>query len=254
MTLTRFTKPYESTEAVDAAARHHRWLAVHAPSLRQPELIAQGPNSLVFQWIDGRHARPEDLVRLAALLGDAHGAAWSTDLYRAALDEPYAFRDGTPFPDFLSVREAVLRRRLEQGHLPGRPALQMMLSRLERAAEGPAAFYKDSNPRNFLLTDDGTVFTVDTDDLGLAPFGYDLAKLIATLIMTFGPIDPNAIDEALAAYNRACASHDPLLGTTNRERLDDFLALHAVLTAPYTGRNGYRFGHLPLVTHHEGTP
>ncbi|MEV2189807.1 phosphotransferase [Streptomyces phaeochromogenes] len=254
MTTTRFTKPYDSAEAAEAAARHHRWLAVHASPLRQPELIDVGANSLTFEWIDGRHARPEDLVRLAGLLGDAHGSAWSTDLHQAALDESYAFRDGAPFPDFLSVRGAVLRLRLEQGHLPDEAALQMMLSVLERAAGGPAAFYKDSNPRNFLLAEDGTVLTVDTDDLGLAPFGYDLAKLIATLIMTYGPIDPSEVDEALTAYNRACALHDPLLGTTNRERLDDFLALHSVLTAPYAGRNGYRSGHLPLVTHHEGTP
>lgn len=254
MTATRFTKAYKSTEAAEAAARHHRWLAVHAPPLRQPKLIATGVNSLAFEWIDGRHAQPEDLVRLAGLLGDAHGSAWSTDLHQAVLDEPYAFRDGTPFPDFLSVREAVLRRRLEQGHLSDEAALQMMLSVLERTAEGPAAFYKDSNPRNFLLTDDGTVFTVDTDDLGLAPFGYDLAKLISTLLMTYGPIDPRAVDDALAAYNQACAVHDSLLGTTDRARLDDFVSLHSVLTAPYVGRHGYRFNHLPLVTHHEGTP
>ncbi|MCX5302811.1 aminoglycoside phosphotransferase family protein [Streptomyces sp. NBC_00160] len=252
MIPTRFTKPYVNAEAADAAARHHRWLAVHAPSLRQPDLIVAAANSLAFEWIDGRHARPTDLVRLAGILGDAHGAAWSTDLHRATLDEPYAFRDGTPFPDFLSVRKAVLRRRLEQGHLPDEAALQMALSVLEHVAEGPAAFYKDSNPRNFLIADDGTVFTVDTDDLGLAPFGYDLAKLIAALVMTYGPIGTRSIDEALAAYNRACAAYGPLLGTTNRKRLDDFLALHCVFTAPYAGRNGYHYGPLPLTAHRKG--
>ncbi|MCX5317805.1 hypothetical protein [Streptomyces sp. NBC_00154] len=115
-----------------------------------------------------------------------------------------------------------------------------MLTLLEKTAEGPTAFYKDSNPRNFIITEAGDVYTVDTDDLTLAPMGYDPAKLIATLVLTYGPLPAPAIDSALRAYNEAAERHDPQLGTTDRERLDDFLALHAVLTAPYAGRNGYR--------------
>ena len=49
--------------------------------------------------------------------------------------------------------------------------------RLIVAADGPAAFYKDANPRNFLITPAGHPVTIDFDDLTLAPFGYDLAKL-----------------------------------------------------------------------------
>jgi hypothetical protein len=179
---------------------------------------------------------------LAVLLGDTHGAAWASDLHGARLDRPHGFQDGGVFGDYRSCREAALRRRLETGHLPNGAALRAMLTLLERTAEGPTAFYKDSNLRNFLFTEDGTAFSVDTDDLTLAPFGYDLAKLIATLIMTYGPLPPADTNAALSGYNQAAARHDARLGATSRERLDDFLALHSVLTAPYAGRHGYRYG------------
>ncbi|WP_327748118.1 phosphotransferase [Streptomyces europaeiscabiei] len=242
MRTTHFTKTYATQEATAAADRHRTWLAAHAQPLRQPALTVIGPKSLTFEWIEGRHAEPGDLPRLAGLLGDAHGTAWTSDLRSVSLNGPHTFRDGTQFGGYLAVREVALRRRLEQGHLPDRIALHAMLTLLEKTAEGPAAFYKDSNPRNFLFTEDGTLFTLDTDDLTLAPFGYDLAKLITTLVMTYGPLGPPAIDEALSTYNEAAGRHDSRLGTTDRERLDDFLALHCVLTAPYAGRNGYRFG------------
>jgi hypothetical protein len=241
MTAASFTKMYRGPEQAEAAARHHRWLTTHAQPMRQPALLEIRSSTLSFERIDGRHVRPGDLVKLAGLMGDAHGSAWASDLHRATLDMPHTFSDGTSFPDFLSVREAALRRRLEQGHLPDKPALHTMLSLLEQTANGSCAFYKDSNPRNFLITGDGTCFAVDTDDLTLAPPGYDLAKLITTLLMSYGPLAPSAITEALTAYNRAAGRHDPLLATTSRERLDDFLTLHSVLTAPYAGRHGYHY-------------
>lgn len=242
MKMNRFIKNYATPEQAAAAARHHAWLAAHAQPLRQPTLTVIGPNSLAFERIEGRHAERGDLLRLAGQLGDAHGTAWVSDLRPVSLDEPHTFPDGVLFGDYLAVREVALRRRREQGHLPDRIALHAMLTLLEKTAEGPTAFYKDSNPRNFLFTEDATLFTLDTDDLTLAPFGYDLAKLIATLIMTYGPISPLVIEEALSTYNKAAGRHDSRLGTTGRERLNDFLALHCVLTAPYAGRNGYRFG------------
>ncbi|MEV0372569.1 phosphotransferase [Streptomyces sp. NPDC050636] len=244
MTLFHFSKHYETPAKAAAAACHYGWLATHAKPLRQPALTVVGPASLTFEHIDGRHAQKEDLLPLAALLGDAHGAAWASDLHRAQLDMPHELRDGSVLADFGSCREAALRNRLESGFLPDTAALHAMLTLLERSTDGPAAFYKDSNPRNFLITLDGTVFSVDTDDVTLAPFGYDLAKLITTLIMTHGPIDPPDIEAALNGYNHAAARHHAQLGATSRERLGDFLALHAVLTAPYAGRNGYRYGWL----------
>ncbi|MFF4874195.1 phosphotransferase [Streptomyces sp. NPDC000961] len=200
---------------------------------------------MTFERVEGRPARPEDMPLLTELLGNAHGAAWTSDLRSVSLNTPHHFQDGATFGDYLGPRQAALQRRREQGYLPDKVALHAMLTLLEKTAEGPTAFYKDSNPRNFLITKTGAVYTVDTDDLTLAPLAYDLAKLIVTLIATYGPLPEGAISKALATYNRAAACHDVRLGTTGRERLDDFVALHAVLTAPYAGRNGYRHGWLP---------
>jgi hypothetical protein len=117
-------------------------------------------------------------------------------------------------------RRAVSGASVRFEHISGRHAETRDLPRLAALLGEPAAFYKDSNPRNFLITGDGTIFAVDTDDLTLAPFGYDLAKLIATLTMTYGEIGPAGIETAREIYNRAAARHD----ATTRERLDNFLA------------------------------
>ncbi|WP_338932760.1 phosphotransferase [Streptomyces netropsis] len=242
MTPTQFTKGYVSTRQAAEAARHYHWLATHARPLLQPALTTTTPTSLTFAWIEGRHSEPDDLPRLAVLLGDAHGAAWASDLHDASLTRPHASRDGALFPDYVACREVALRKRLEQGHLPDASVLDMLLALVEATAEGPAAFYKDSNLRNFLITTEGTIFTVDTDDLTLAPFGYDLAKLITTLVMTHGTIEPPVIEQALDLYNEAASRHDARLAATDLQRLHAFITLHVHLTAPYAGRNGYRFG------------
>jgi hypothetical protein len=241
MTAAEFVKHYDNPAAAAAACRHYLWLAACAWPLRQPGLHTVTGASIRFEHINGRHAETHDLPRLAALLGDAHGAAWESDLRNARLDTPHALLDGNSIGDFLTSRRTALHRRLEQGYLPDIAALRAMLTLLEKPIGGPAAFYKDSNPRNFLVTGDGTIFAVDTDDLTLAPFGYDLAKLLATLTMTYGDIRAAGIETALQIYNRAAARHDARLGATTRELLDVFLALHEVLNAPYAGRNGYRY-------------
>lgn len=245
MTADCFIKHFETPERATAAVRHHAWIAEHAAPLLQPAVTAVGSTTVTFERVEGRPARPEDLPLLAELLGDAHGAAWASDLRSAPLTTPHRFQDGTTFGDYLGPRQAALRRRLEQGYLPDELALHAMLTLLEKTAAGPTAFYKDCNPRNFLITETGAVYTVDTDDLTLAPLVYDLAKLIVTLIATYGPLREGAVVKALTAYNRAAACHDVRLGRTGRERLDDFVALHVVLTAPYAGRNGYCHGWLP---------
>lgn len=242
MTTYLFTKQYETPQQAARAARHYSWLALHAHPLRQPLLTAVGPTSLTYERIDGRAAEPQDLPRLAALLGDAHGAAWAGDLRTASLDVPHRFQDGTEFGDYLAPRRTALHRRRDQGYLPDDQALHTMLDVLEKTAGGPTAFYKDSNPRNFVITHEGTIYTVDVDDLTLAPRGYDLAKLMVALTFTHGPLPPLAVEEALDTYNQAAERHDPHLADTDRSRLDDFARLHAVLTAPYIWRNGYRHG------------
>ncbi|NED06025.1 phosphotransferase, partial [Streptomyces sp. SID6648] len=59
------------------------------------------------------------------------------------------------------------------------------------------------------------------------------------------------VTTALLAYNAAARRYDARLGTTDRGQLDSFLGLHAVLTAPYVGRNGYHHS-LPLRFTHRG--
>ncbi|MEV0884011.1 phosphotransferase [Streptomyces microflavus] len=251
MTFAPFSKPYTEPERAAGAVRHYQWLTEHAKPLRQPALLTVRPNCLTFERIEGRSVRPDDLPCVAALLGHAHGAAWASDLRSASLDTPHQLRDGTTFDDYLGPRKRALRRRHEQGYLPSKTALHAMLGLLETTAQGPCAFYKDSNPRNFIVTSKQDIVVVDTDDLSLAPMGYDLAKLIATLHLTYGPLTDRAVTNALLAYNAAALRHDARLGTTDRNQLDSCLALHAVLTAPYVGRNGYRYS-LPLRFSHRG--
>ncbi|MDF9814037.1 phosphotransferase [Streptomyces sp. SPB162] len=251
MTVPSFTKHYATPERAAKAVRHYRWINEHAKPLQQPALYTVGPDSLTFERIEGRPVRPEDLPRLAELLGHAHGAAWASDLQSASPGIPHHFQDGTTFDEYLGPRQIALRRRHEQGYLPNKAALHAMLGLLEETARGPWAFYKDSNPRNFIITSTGDIVTVDTDDLSLAPLGYDLAKLIATLHLTYGPLTDQAVNAALLAYNAAALRHDARLGTTDRNQLDSSLALHTVLTAPYVGRNGYRYS-LPLRFSHRG--
>lgn len=253
MSLSLFTKQYETAERAARAARHYRWINEHAKPLRQPALHAIGSSSLIYERIEGRSVRPEDLSRMADLLGHAHGAAWRSDLHSASRRTPHRFHDGTHFDDYLRPRKIALRRRHEQGYLPNKVALDAMLVLLEETALGPFAFYKDSNLRNFIITKTGDIVAVDTDDLSLAPMGYDLAKLIVTLHLTYGPLTRQAVDDALFAYNAAAGGHGAWLGATSRDRLDTFLELHAVLTSPYIGHNGYRH-RWPSRSYLRGTP
>jgi Phosphotransferase enzyme family len=232
-----FVKRYDSADRVAQAVRHHHWLAVHAPPMRQPRICAAGPASITFECVAGRHACPGDLPALGRLLGDAHGAAWYARLRNADLSASCS-PSGAGIGDYLTCRRAALRRRLELGFLGGSAELRAALALLEETASGPAAFYKDSNPRNFLITPPGEIYVIDADDLTLAPFGYDLAKLIVTLQMTHGHLGPADVATALAAYNRAAASHGDGLAVS-RSRLDAFNALHQIFNAPYAGRHGY---------------
>ncbi|MEW9533606.1 hypothetical protein [Microbispora sp. NPDC049125] len=231
-----FTKEYPSASACARAVAHHAWLAEHAPPLRQPAIAAVREHAIDFVFVDGRHAEVGDLPALAAALGWAHAAAWVSDLHRARLDTPHPIdlRGTYVMDDFVSPRLAALKtRQLPEAAAPAAERL------LRAAATGPAAFYKDTNPRNILITLTGLQVNVDVDDLTLAPFGYDLAKLIITLAMTHGQLPADVVTSALAAYNdmllRSSLAGVPLA------RLLDYAELHHVFTAPYLGRGGYRY-------------
>ena len=144
-------------------------------------------------------------------------------------------------PSFPAGRLAAVERELAAGHVPNPGLTISQACRLITSADGPAAFYKDANPRNFLITPDGTPVTIDFDDLTLAPFGYDLAKLIVTLAMTHGPIPGAAITEALRAYNLAANGYCPALPPVTWNELMAWAEIHHILTARYADDGRYPF-------------
>ncbi|MET8048523.1 phosphotransferase [Streptosporangium sp. NPDC005286] len=249
-----FTKVYSTEEERAQAVRHHAWLAEHALPFRQPGIEAVGMTSIDFTYIHGRHPGVRDLPMLAALLGDAHGAAWVSDLHRAHLGVPHPLPANHTMADFLAPRLAALDARRRTHHLADDEDLAAAKRLLHAVAIGPAAFYKDTNPRNILITEQGIPIIVDVDDLTLAPFGYDLAKLVVTLAMTYGPLQLTAIQHALAGYNQAATRHDARLGGTSMTQLLGHAELHRILTAPYLGRGGYRHSwpQVRLVIEQEG--
>jgi hypothetical protein len=211
--MNTFVKQYPDARRAAAAVAHLGWLSALHSGVRLPALRYHRGTQVGLEHLDGRTPGPNDLPVLARALGQLHATAHGRDLHRARLDEPYRSR-GLPIADFITPRRDALHRQPVPHH------------------GLPAALYKDANIRNFLITSDG-VAIVDFDDLTLAPFGYDLAKLIVTTAMTHG--EPGPVDAALTAYNarvgpNACPPH----------RLHIYAELHHVLTAGYLGRNGYR--------------
>lgn len=235
----RFVKAYPTAQSRAAAEHHYRWLRNHVQPVQLPALLAVHDTSLEFAHVQGRHATPSDLVRIAAHLGDAHGAAWTNTLHAARMDQPHPINRDCTISDFISPRLAALHRRHQAGYLPA-DDLDVTQNILTTAATEPVTFYKDTNPRNILITAAGQLITVDVDDLTLAPFGYDLAKLVVTLAMTHGQIPDQLIESALDAYNTTAARHEADLGHVDLQHLSQYTTLHHILTAPYLGRGGYR--------------
>ncbi|MGC9540002.1 phosphotransferase [Streptomyces sp. UG1] len=239
MNKRTFTKTYATEPQRVTAQRNHEWLSRHADPMILPPITGVRWNTLSFAHIEGRHAQPRDLERIAEHLGACHGAAWRSTLHKARLTKAHV-SDGHVLPGFLGPRAAALGRRFRAGHITTAQTLDDVLACLHRAADGPAAFYKDTNPRNILITPSGPPVTIDTDDLSLAPFGYDLAKLVVTLSMTYGPFTVDRIGRALTAYNTAAATHHPRLGQATLAQFMEHADLHGIFTAPYLGRGGYR--------------
>jgi Ser/Thr protein kinase RdoA (MazF antagonist) len=130
-------------------------------------------------------------------------------------------------------------REREAGNVPDTTLTITRAERLIADADGPAAFYKDANPRNFLITPAGAPVTVDFGDLARAPFGYDLAKLIVTLAMTHGHLRPAAITEALGAYNGAVGNRSGRLAAVTRHDLANWAEIHHILTSRYADDGRY---------------
>jgi Ser/Thr protein kinase RdoA (MazF antagonist) len=226
-----FTKTYADPAACYIAAANHNWLS--NLGIRLPALLAERSHELTFTFIKGRHAEPRDLIPLAAHLGQIHALVYHAQLHHAHLDRPYRAPNGHHIPDFLEPRARLIEQRHRSSPAADPRSDIAQIKRLMRqATSGPAAFYKDTNPRNIIVTTDSPIM-VDFDDLTLAPFGYDLAKLIVTLAMTYGP--QSQISPALAAYNSAVEN----ITHVSMRDLTIWTEIHHILTSPYLGTNGY---------------
>ena len=114
-----FVKHYPSSAARQAAEDNYRWLAGLGSRVRLPALTAASGPVLCFERIEGRCARPEDLVMLAAHLGDVHGSAHVAELHQARLNQPYRAARGHMLPSFPHRRVDAVARELRAGNVPG---------------------------------------------------------------------------------------------------------------------------------------
>lgn len=213
-----FVKSYRDPHRAIAARAHHGWLASLDAGVPLPDLISATPQQLTFDHLGHRRPGPEHLDELAHTLGLLHAAAHTRHLSTARHIRPFAMSTGLVIPDFVNPRRALLEK------LPI-PYLGL-----------PVALYKDANIRNFVLTENGPAI-VDFDDLTLAPFGYDLAKLVVSTAMTHGHLTAIAIEQALTVYNAATAA----AGDTAcpRDRLRRYAEFHHLATMRYLHSNGY---------------
>ncbi|MBD2895614.1 hypothetical protein amrb99_45530 [Actinomadura sp. RB99] len=251
MTST-WTKTYTDPRTCQMAAAHHRWLTEQMASLstplRLPKLRRSAPFELSFDYVEGRDAHPRELPLIAEAMGHFHQAVHHNTLHQASLDKPFIASAGLSIPDFITPRRDRVRTLLENGSVPA-PALtaKQAIQAIESAAGAPAAIYTDANLRNLMVM--GRQITmVDYDCLTLAPFGYDLAKLVVSLAMTHGPLLPATIAAALTVYNHALAASPTPLSAVTWQKLMQWTEVHHILTSPYLGRHGYRHGW------HRGTP
>ncbi|MFJ9609602.1 FtsX-like permease family protein [Kitasatospora sp. NPDC101176] len=226
--MRTFTKTYDHPLLQQRSLAHQRWIAGVNPDVRTPQVVEQRPGEIVYEHLDGCHVGPADLVVVADLLGHQHTSAYLSVLKDARPDTAFT-SGGTTIDGFVDGRRERLRRLLASGSVPG-PALtpEAAAGWLQRAADMPAAFYKDANPRNFLVTDTA-VAVIDFDSLTLAPFGYDLAKLVVSTTMTSGPLVQHTVQQALDTYN----DHPRSRGLPGRSRREfaAWCEFHHALTA-----------------------
>jgi hypothetical protein len=216
-----FVKRYTDPARGLAAQAHLRWLRQLDSGIRLPHLYPSIATHLVFERLSGRLPGPGDLAVLADALGQLHGSAYARELHAARLGHPFEADTGTALPAFPDGREHAL-------------------AQLGRSWFGaPAAFYKDANLRNFVITPSGPA-VVDFDDLTLAPFGYDLAKLVVSTAMTFGPLRRKQIEAALTTYARSVETAGGPHQPCSLPQLASYTEVHHLLTAKYLHQNGYQ--------------
>lgn len=220
MTPAAYVKHYADPARAAAASAHLTWLTQLGSGVHLPQLHRCTATHLILEHLDGRPVQPADLKNVAAILGRLHGTAHTRELYAARLDRDYASSTGLTIRRFPAGREHVLTDADTD------------------FVNLPAALYKDCNLRNVVITANGPAL-VDFDDLTLAPFGYDLAKLVVSTAMTHGRLPADEIRAALHAYNLAVDNTGAPAGCT-WPQLTRYSEIHYWLTARYVGRNGYR--------------
>jgi aminoglycoside phosphotransferase (APT) family kinase protein len=235
-----YLKHYPDPRSRQRALANYSWLASLESAVLLPRLLpTSDAEHLMFEHVDGRHVRPENLTLLAVHLGDMHADAYARELHQARLPKRYRTRAGHTLPGFPDGRIDAVARELRAGQVPDARLTVHEAQELIMDAHGPAAFYKDANPRNFLITPEGSPVTIDFDDLTLAPFGYDLAKLIVTLAMTHGPVPAATIAAALTSYNKAASRHCRSLHGVTWEELMGWAEIHHILTSRYAADGRY---------------
>ncbi|MFL1376789.1 phosphotransferase [Nocardiopsis protaetiae] len=231
-----FTKAYTSPDRAGMAVSHHAWLrSMGAPV---PALLDASPEELVFAHVEGEHCGLADFPAVAALLGHLHATAFAHQLRAARLDAPFSAPNGVRLAEFVNPRLDLLEGRRREGILSG-PQYEAAATLITGASQRPAAFYKDSNIRNVLIGVTSPVL-VDFDDLTLAPFGYDLAKLLVSAAMTYGPLDGSLCRRTLDSYRHAVEAAGGPVDCCSWEELGNWTEIHDLLTSGYLGRNGYK--------------
>ena len=215
--VKRYTDPARGV----AAQAHLRWWQQLDSGVRLPHLYPSTATHLLLERLDGRLPEPADLPDLAIALGQLHGSAYARELHAARLDRSFDTTLGNTIPDFCTSRRNALS--------------QLGLT----CANLPAAVYKDANLRNFILTASGPAL-VDFDDLTLAPFGYDLAKLIVSTAMTYGLLSSTQIEQTHAGYTHSVETAGGPADSCMPAQLADYAEIHHMLTARYLHRNGYQ--------------
>ena len=240
-----YRKHYRDAAARDRVERNYWWLA-SLPAVRSacPACSLQpGSATRPSSTSPGGTPWPKTWNRSLPTLGQVHAIAHAARLCHIRLDASYTTASGHLIPGFLTRRLAAVTRTLGAGTVPGPAPLstgQAERPLLRGACGDPAAFYKDANPRNFLITVATGPVTVYFDDLSLTPFGYDLAKLVVTLAMTCGSLPALQITAALGAYNAATRQRCPEAGACYRKQLMAWAEIHHILTSRYLGRAGYQ--------------
>ena len=96
-----YIKRYPDPRAWQRAVANYGWLADLEPEVRLPQLLpAPDGEHLMFEHVNGRHARPEDLLLLAACLGGMHGGAYARELHQARLPQGHCTRAEHMLPSF----------------------------------------------------------------------------------------------------------------------------------------------------------